>query len=107
MRVVKTPEGRARIRQSVETNSRAFESTVARLKNGVTESDLAAELEYRMRRLGAEKPSFETIVAGGERSALPHAQPTNERLSGLAGVDMGAFQDGNVFGGGTVDITYS
>ena len=94
IRMVKSPEELARIRRSVETNSRAFESTVARLKNGVTESDLAAELEYRMRRLGAEKPSFETIVAGGERSALPHAQPTNARLSGLVVVDMGAFQEG-------------
>jgi Xaa-Pro aminopeptidase len=60
------------------------------------EQDLAAELEYRMRRLGAEKPSFETIVACGARSALPHAQPTAERLASgqLVVVDMGAVQDG-------------
>ena len=49
-----------------------------------------------MRRLGAEKPSFETIVAAGVRSALPHAQPTAARLTpgDLVVVDMGAFQDG-------------
>jgi Xaa-Pro aminopeptidase len=49
-----------------------------------------------MRRLGADKPSFETIVAAGVRSALPHAQPTAARLSpgDLVVVDMGAFQDG-------------
>jgi Xaa-Pro aminopeptidase len=49
-----------------------------------------------MRRLGAEKPSFETIVAGGARSALPHAQPTGAKLEAgsLVVVDMGAFQDG-------------
>jgi Xaa-Pro aminopeptidase len=60
------------------------------------ERDLAAELEYRMRRLGAEKPSFETIVAGGVRSALPHAQPTAAPLKSgdLVVVDMGAVQDG-------------
>src|SRR3974390_2719039 len=60
------------------------------------EQDLAAELEYRMRRLGAEKPAFETIVAGGKRGALPHAQPTAARLEtgGLVVVDMGAVQDG-------------
>ena len=60
------------------------------------ERDLAAELEYRMRRLGAEKPAFETIVAAGARSALPHAQPTRARLKAgdLVVVDMGAFQDG-------------
>jgi Xaa-Pro aminopeptidase len=49
-----------------------------------------------MRRLGAEKPSFGTIVAAGARSALPHAQPTAARLmpGDLVVVDMGAFQDG-------------
>jgi Xaa-Pro aminopeptidase len=49
-----------------------------------------------MRRLGAEKPSFDTIVAGGPRSAFPHAQPTAARLAGgqLVVVDMGALQDG-------------
>jgi Xaa-Pro aminopeptidase len=96
LRMVKTPEEIARIRRSVETNSRAFEAGVARVRPGMTERDLAAELEYRMRRLGAEKPSFETIVAAGARSALPHAQPTAARLSpgDLVVVDMGAFQEG-------------
>jgi hypothetical protein len=49
-----------------------------------------------MRRLGAEKPSFETIVASGERSALPHAHPTGAVLKAgqLVLIDMGAFQDG-------------
>jgi len=60
----------------------------------MTETDLAAELEYRMRRNGAEKPSFETIVASGARTALPHAQPTTERLHKLLLVDMGCMQAG-------------
>jgi Xaa-Pro aminopeptidase len=84
------------IRRSVQTNSRAFEQAISRIKPGTSERNLAAELEYRMRRLGAEKPSFETIVATGVRSALPHAQPTAARLTSgdLVVVDMGAFQDG-------------
>jgi Xaa-Pro aminopeptidase len=96
LRMVKTPDEIARIRRSVETNSRAFEQTVRRVRVGMTESDLAAELEYRMRRLGAEKPSFDSIVAGGPRSALPHAQPTGAKLQNgqLVVVDMGAIQDG-------------
>src|SRR5206468_8964165 len=95
-RMVKSEAELALIRRSVETNSRAFEQTVARLKPGSSERSLAAELEYRMRRLGAEKPSFETIVATGVRSALPHAQPTTARLTpgDLVVVDMGVFQDG-------------
>jgi len=96
LRMVKSPAEIERIRRSVETNSRAFEQTVSRVRPGLKEQDLAAELEYRMRRLGAEKPSFETIVAAGARSALPHAQPTAARLEAgdLVVVDMGALQDG-------------
>jgi Xaa-Pro aminopeptidase len=96
MRMIKSAGELELIRCSVQTNSRAFERAAGSVKAGMRESDLAAELEYRMRRLGAEKPSFETIVAGGERSALPHAQPTGARLrSGdLVVVDMGAFQEG-------------
>lgn len=94
--MVKSADELNRIRRSVVTNSKAFEQTVTRVKPGMKEQDLAAELEYRMRRLGAEKPSFETIVAGGVRSALPHAQPTAAKLESgqLVVVDMGALQDG-------------
>jgi Xaa-Pro aminopeptidase len=96
LRMIKSVSELDSIRRSVQTNSRAFEATVARLRGGTKEQDLAAELEYRMRRLGAEKPAFETIVAGGARSALPHAQPTAARLQpgGLVVVDMGALQEG-------------
>ncbi|HUP04836.1 MAG TPA: Xaa-Pro peptidase family protein [Bryobacteraceae bacterium] len=94
LRMVKSPEEIGRIRRSVLLNSRAFEQAVSRLHPGVSERDFAAELEYRMRRLGAEKPSFETIVAGGVRSALPHAQPGPAPLRGLVVVDMGAFVEG-------------
>jgi Xaa-Pro aminopeptidase len=96
LRMTKSPDELALIRRSVETNSEAFETTASRVRAGMKEQDLAAELEYRMRRLGAEKPAFETIVAGGARSALPHAQPTAARLADgqLVVVDMGALQDG-------------
>jgi len=96
LRMVKSPAELALIRRAVEISSQAFEQVAAKVRVGMKESVLAAELEFRMRRLGAEKPSFETIVAAGERSALPHAQPTAERLSegGLVMVDMGAFHQG-------------
>jgi Xaa-Pro aminopeptidase len=96
LRRVKSPAEIARIRRSVETNSRAFEQTARRVKPGMRECDLAAELDYQLRRLGAEKNSFETIVAAGVRSALPHAQPTAARINrgDLVVVDMGAIQDG-------------
>src|SRR6266436_6567055 len=50
MRMVKSADEMARIRRSVATNSRAFEQAVARVRPGTKEQDLAADLEYRMRR---------------------------------------------------------
>ena len=95
-RMLKSAAEIALIRRSVLTNSHAFEQSVARARTGMKEYELAAELEYRMRRLGAERPSFDTIVATGERSALPHAQPGGAPFRGgeLVVVDMGAQQDG-------------
>ena len=96
LRLVKSAREIALIRQSVETSSQAFEQAVRQARPGMRETDLAGEIEYRMRRLGAEKPAFETIVAAGARSALPHAFPTRAafRVRNLVLVDMGAFQQG-------------
>jgi Xaa-Pro aminopeptidase len=95
-RLVKSEEEVERMRRSAITNSRALAQTVHRIRPGIRESDLAAELEYRMRRLGAQKPAFDTIIASGARSALPHAHPTSKTLSNneLVLIDMGASLDG-------------
>jgi Xaa-Pro aminopeptidase len=92
MRMVKSAAEIAAIRGAVILNSKAFEQAVRHAKAGVREIDLAAELEFRMRRLGAEKPAFETIVASGKRSAKPHADPSLAPLrpKELVVVDMGA-----------------
>jgi Xaa-Pro aminopeptidase len=96
LRMIKTGDEIARIRRSVITNSEAFDRTLKRMEPGVSESSIAAELEYQMRLLGAEKPAFETIVAAGPHSALPHASPTEQLLAAneLLLIDMGAFQSG-------------
>lgn len=95
-RMVKSQAEIDLIKRSVLTNSAAYEKAISRLKSTMKESDLAAEIEYQMRRLGAEKPSFETLVASGPRTALPHAQPTSNRLMNnqLILIDMGALQSG-------------
>ena len=96
LRMVKSKEEIARIRLSVQTNSQAFEKTVQSIRPGVSESHIAAELEFQMRRLGAEKAAFETIVAAGARSALPHARPGDRKVGvdELLLIDMGSCQDG-------------
>ncbi len=76
LRMVKSPAEIAAIAASVQLNSAALEQALRRFKASMTEVDLAAEIEYRMRRLGADGPAFETIVASGKRTALPHARPT-------------------------------
>jgi Xaa-Pro aminopeptidase len=97
LRMVKSAAEIGRIRASVLTCSKAFERTISRLKPArTTEAELAAELDYQMRRLGAESAAFETIVAAGANAALPHAQPTSQALgtNRLLLIDMGAAQDG-------------
>lgn len=94
--MVKSEDEIARIRKSVRTNSAAYERALKKARPGMRESELAAELDFQMRRLGAEAAAFETIVASGERTALPHARPTAARLENdqLLLIDMGASQDG-------------
>ena len=96
-RLVKSALEIALIRRSVDLNSKAFEKALRTIRPGRTrEADLAAEIDYRMRKLGAERPAFETIVASAARTALPHAQPT-QRILGkneLLLIDMGATLEG-------------
>jgi len=95
-RMVKSDEEIAAIRASVNVNSQAFAAALTRFRAGMTETDFAAEIEYQMRLLGAEKPAFETIVAFRANSALPHARPGGARIdgNGLLLVDMGTFRGG-------------
>jgi Xaa-Pro aminopeptidase len=96
LRMVKTEEEIAKIRRAVDTNSAAFENVAKAIRLGVTESEIAASLDYEMRKLGAEGTAFETIVASGKRTALPHASPTRQQVEAnqLLLIDMGASQDG-------------
>ncbi|MBX9602799.1 MAG: Xaa-Pro peptidase family protein [Bryobacteraceae bacterium] len=95
-RMVKSDGEIERIRKSVRTNSAAYERVLKKVRPGIRESELAAELDFQMRRLGADGCAFETIVACGERTALPHARPTAAKLENdqLLLIDMGASQDG-------------
>jgi Xaa-Pro aminopeptidase len=92
LRMVKSEEEIGTIRASVQLNSVALEQALEQFHSEMTEVDLAAEIEYRMRRLGADGTSFGTIVASGARSALPHAHPTDHPIhpNQLLLVDMGA-----------------
>ncbi|MEQ3549794.1 Xaa-Pro peptidase family protein [Pseudonocardia nematodicida] len=66
------------------------------LRPGRTEREVALDLEDRMRRLGARGPAFETILAAGAHSAVPHHRPTDAELrrGDLVKIDFGAALDG-------------
>ncbi len=92
LRMIKSPSEVEAIRTSVNLNSDALAEALSYFRPDMTESELAAEIDYRMRRLGAERNAFETIVASGPRSALPHAHPEHSaiRANQLLLIDMGA-----------------
>ncbi len=92
LRMVKDDHEVAAIRRSVMVNSQAFDRAFRNFRSTMTESDLAAELDHQMRRLGASEPAFETIVASGAQSALPHARPGARpiQVNQVLLVDMGA-----------------
>jgi Xaa-Pro aminopeptidase len=66
------------------------------IRSGLTETQVAAELEHAARLAGAESMSFETIVASGERSALPHGRASSAKLPkrGFLTLDFGVVIDG-------------
>jgi Xaa-Pro aminopeptidase len=80
LREVKEPGELDVMRQAAKLGSEVMTEVFELVRPGVRELDLAAEIDYRMRRKGASGPSFETIVGSGVRSALPHAQPSEKRL---------------------------
>ncbi|MCG6894542.1 MAG: aminopeptidase P family protein [Desulfobacteraceae bacterium] len=74
-RAVKTEEEIRSTRQALDIAEQAFCETAAGLREGMTERQLAWEMERRMREKGADSLSFPVIVAAGANSALPHAVP--------------------------------
>jgi Xaa-Pro aminopeptidase len=81
----------AQMRKAAFLAGEIVQFAIGLLKPGIREFDVAAEIECQMRRRGASGPAFETIVAFGERAALPHARPTGKRLrkNELVVLDLG------------------
>jgi Xaa-Pro aminopeptidase len=91
LRKRKDPGELAAMRKAAILVGRVLESAMKLVRPGVRESEVGAEIEYQMRKQGASGASFETIVASGWRSALPHARPTSKRLrkNELVVLDLG------------------
>jgi Xaa-Pro aminopeptidase len=84
------------MRAAARLGCELFEGMLSYLEAGLTEAEVAATLEYAARLAGAEGMSFETIVASGVRSSLPHGRATAAKLPkrGFVTLDFGVILDG-------------
>jgi Xaa-Pro aminopeptidase len=95
---VKDGEEIANIRKAVAISDEAFKRILPLIKPGIREIELAAEMEYQMLMLGSEKPAFETIIASGPRSAMPHGVASRRKIKNgeFITLDFGATVNGYV-----------
>jgi len=96
LRVVKDESELVTMREAARIACSSWEETLPLVKPGVSEIDLAAEIEFRMRRKGADGPAFDTIIASGERGAWPHARASRKlvKKNELVVFDLGAILRG-------------
>src|SRR2546428_1962806 len=97
LRIVKTPEEVELLRAVAAIAGRAFDRVRGAIRPGLRERDVAFLLEQTYRELGAAGPAFESIVAAGERGALPHGRASDRVLErgDMVGVDFGATAAGH------------
>jgi Xaa-Pro aminopeptidase len=83
------------IREACRISDQAFTDVLKFIEPGRTEIEVANFLDFRMRELGASGISFETIVASGKRSALPHGVATNKPIDfgDVVTMDFGCFYE--------------
>ena len=84
------------LREAQRLTDEAFLHILEYIREGVTERDIAIELEFTMRRLGAQREAFETIAVSGERGSLPHGVPSSKKVKKgeFVTMDFGAVVDG-------------
>lgn len=96
LRIIKTEEEIEKLRIAESIGDKAFEHVLNIIRVGMTELEVAAEIEYAMKLNGAASLSFDTIVASGPNSSLPHAVPGNRVISegDFVLMDFGCKYDG-------------
>lgn len=96
LRAIKDENELNLIKTSINISSKAFEHVLGMIKEGVLEKDIAIEMEFYMKRNGAQAIGFDIIVASGKRSSLPHGKASNKPIEkgDLIVIDFGARFDG-------------
>jgi len=92
LRAVKDPTELRFITAAAELGDRVFEEVAAAIRPGMTEKEIAWQLESRLRQRGSERMPFDIIVASGPNAALPHHHPSDRQIQPAETivVDMGA-----------------
>jgi Xaa-Pro aminopeptidase len=98
IRLIKTPEEIKIIKVACDIVDATFEHIIQFIQPGKTELEVSNEMEFFMRKLGATSSSFDTIVASGLRSALPHGVATDKIIEkgDLVTLDYGALYNGYI-----------
>jgi Xaa-Pro aminopeptidase len=96
LRLIKDDDELKIISENALIGCRLFDHLLTIIRPGIREIEIAAELEHQARLHGAEGMSFETIVASGERSALPHGKASTAQLprKGFVTLDFGIIREG-------------
>jgi len=96
MRAVKSKEEIDLIKRAASISDKAFTIIINEIKTGMRERDIANRLDFILRDLGADKESFDTIVASGIMSSMPHATASNKvvEVGDLVKLDFGSIVDG-------------
>lgn len=96
IRAVKDQEEIEHLRKAAQISADALRLVIGQIRPGAAEKDIADDLEYVLRKQGAQDISFPIIVASGPRSALPHAAPGSRVIQDgdLVVVDYGAVHEG-------------
>ncbi len=96
LRMVKDADELLLMEKAALVGCNLFTAVLPHIQTGVAESEIAADLEFFARSLGAEGMSFETIVASGKRSALPHGRATTAKVParGFVTLDFGVILNG-------------
>lgn len=102
LRVTKDEVEIEHLREACRLTSQVFQEVTREIRPGVSELELAAELDFRMRRKGAEGAAFDSIVASGRRGALPHASPSSKPLGAN---ELVIFDLGAILGGYRADLS--
>ncbi|XRO77846.1 M24 family metallopeptidase [Methanocaldococcus sp. 10A] len=96
LRMVKDKEEIELIKKAAEISDKAINWVLNNLDDmkNLNEYELAAEIEYIMKKHGSIKPAFDSIVVSGKKTSFPHALPTKDKIEDILLIDIGAVYDG-------------